>query len=112
MYAIRSYYEVGLGLVPLLRALVGDAALVEQRPVPLLGRGDQRDGAVIGRGGLGELALAAQDVAERGMGLDRAGIRITSYNVCYTKLLRSMTSRLSPSGVSSGSGSAAFMSSG
>ncbi len=72
---LQRLEEIDLGAGPLLGALEGDAALVEQRPVALFGVGDQRQGAVIGGTRFGEPAVPAQHFTERGMRLDRARIR-------------------------------------
>ena len=66
--------EVGLGLVPLVRALVADAAIVEHQPVARPGRLDPADGAIVGGDRFGEALLAAQHVAlahrrERAVGI-------------------------------------------
>ena len=59
------------------------------RQIELLGKDNQdklknSKVLVIGTGGLGSPTLIALTVA----GIGEIGLRITSYNVCYTKLLR------------------------
>ena len=65
--------EVGLGLGPLLVALVGDAAEVEQRPGRLVALGQGREGLAVGGRRRRILLLLALDVAEGGEGVDVGG---------------------------------------
>ena len=57
--------EVGLGLPPLLGALVADAAEIEDQPVRLLRLGDGGDALAVDLRALVERLAPAQDVAER-----------------------------------------------
>ena len=99
MYAIRSYYDrVGERRVPVDHVGPGRAQRVREvgdedvragvQPVhdrPALGRTDDLDPAAL------ELARRRSDLPLRGSHVRRLGQearRITSYNVCYTKLLR------------------------
>ena len=97
MYAIRSYYELGgeRGVLPPLRLADGD-------PGRLVGRAAGH--AAPHHAGLGRLEagdrVGAPEVRNRvrqlRRDLDRDRVlvgRITSYNVCYTKLLRTARSR-------------------
>ena len=70
MYAIRSYYDRG----EFLATVAGDGVDMAHQ------RGGQRPGNLF-------QAVVARDVAEAVV----VG-RITSYNVCYTKLLRMLAS--------------------
>ena len=91
MYAIRSYY----GLV---KAETDRLGQVHRRQLIAGGNGDEAL-TEIEFGGMQTLVLAAEDQghppplrpgqkgASRSIGMQK--IRITSYNVCYTKLLRS-----------------------
>ena len=80
MYAIRSYYEIRGPVQP-----QGIAAGVGHGLQPLaaiLGKQGDGDGAA-----LGLLAGPLHDARHVGQG-EFTVVRITSYNVCYTKLLR------------------------
>ena len=98
MYAIRSYYGLDEGLAGVdedLGAALGEgvgavaalgAVVVDGEDVLVAGV------ALADREGLGAVAVGVVDVEEGvGAGLvaeEDVVARITSYNVCYTKLLR------------------------
>ena len=91
MYAIRSYYERH-------GHVLGQGHGTPQRPALIEDADPPHDRGPLVRIGTGEIPGAVADGA--GHGLDQAGqdleqgalaataARITSYNVCYTKLLR------------------------
>ena len=62
---LQRLLEIGLSLVPLLRALEADAAKIQHRPVGALELGDGCDGLAIGFGAFGVLLALAQDAAQR-----------------------------------------------
>ena len=112
MYAIRSYYGVShlTLLVPLEEEHLGDSLVGVDlrrqrggvgdfdRDVPLefrFERGDVDDNAAARIGGFAQADcqdvagdLEVLDGARQGKRVRRDDARITSYNVCYTKLLR------------------------
>ena len=80
MYAIRSYYVKLLNSDTLLDILVRHGKLTaEQRQFITLEKGKQRQKI---------LRQAQRDRVADKVDPDLVDIRITSYNVCYTKLLR------------------------
>ena len=66
----RALQEIGLGLGPLLGALIGDAAGIEQGPVLALGRAEALDGAAVGALGARIVLVATQKVAQLHQRLD------------------------------------------
>ena len=70
MYAIRSYY------------------VVEGRPLILGGVNVPYDLGLLGHSDADVLLHAVADAILGALGVGDIGRRITSYNVCYTKLLR------------------------
>src|SRR3979411_3348749 len=67
--------HVGLGLAPLLGALLANAAIVIGDPGVLVAAGGQHvDRLRIGGGAIGELLAAALDIAERHGGFDVLGV--------------------------------------
>ncbi len=62
---LERLLEIGLRLRPLLRALVADAAEIEDHPVRLFRLRDGGDALGIDVGAFGELLVPAQNIAER-----------------------------------------------
>ena len=90
MYAIRSYYELTPEAVSQIGELGGTVLASSrgpQEPAEMVDYLQELGVAVLfavgGDGTLKGAARIAEEAARRG--------RITSYNVCYTKLLRSVT---------------------
>ena len=75
MYAIRSYYEEPRA------ELKPHAPRIEKIEIP-----KDMIGAVIGPGG--KVIQEIQEISGTVITIEEVGNRITSYNVCYTKLLR------------------------
>ena len=84
MYAIRSYYAFGVGVAGHGVGMVlhgrglADEERVELADAPVVRLGDE----------LHEETDPLGRAAELLQGVGAGGRRITSYNVCYTKLLR------------------------
>src|SRR5262249_62137554 len=72
---LERLLEIGLGLVPLLGALVADAAEVEYGPVRALRRRNLLDRAAVGIGAIGILLALALDTTERQDRLQIVGAR-------------------------------------
>ena len=95
MYAIRSYYDLQPPFHQHEGGRVADHRVkrehreVQQRLGQLRSR-DQRTGQYHGMGERQKLHKALRGGGQRVDGIKHAAedIRITSYNVCYTKLLR------------------------
>ena len=91
MYAIRSYYEIGDNVTLYHGVTLGGTTWAKEKRHPTL-----RDNVVIGSGAkiLGPFEVGANakvgsnSVVVKEVPPDATVVRITSYNVCYTKLLR------------------------
>ena len=92
MYAIRSYYDQDVARHD-VRADPDDAPLIEVHQRLFRHVGDLARDLLLAPLGVPHVQLELLNV-------DRAvRIRITSYNVCYTKLLRSSTVSCAPAGM-------------